>query len=53
MLRRLPLDKSWNLIVGPGKSWKIKVMFGELVIVECQSRDNRAIYTRKNKTRLT
>ena len=32
--------KSWNLIVGPGKSWKIKVMFGELVTVECQSKDN-------------
>ena len=26
--------------VGPGKSWKIKVMFGELVTVECQSMDN-------------
>ena len=34
------LEKSWNLIVGPGKSCKIKVMFGELVTVECQSKDN-------------
>ena len=30
----------FNNIVGPGKSWKIKVMFGELVTVECQSKDN-------------
>ena len=34
------LEKSWNLIVGPGKLWKIKVMFGRLVTVECQSKDN-------------
>ena len=27
--------KSWNSIVGPGKSCKIKVMFGRLVTVEC------------------
>ena len=23
----LKLQKSWNLIVGPGKSWKIKDLF--------------------------
>ena len=34
------LEKSWNLIVGPGKSWKINIMLGRLVAVECQSKDN-------------
>ena len=24
--------KSWNLIVDPGKSWKIKVLFGKKIL---------------------
>ena len=34
------LEKSWNLIVGSGTAWKIKVMSGTLVTVKCQSKDN-------------
>ena len=30
--------KSWNLIVGPWKSWKIKVLFGRLVTADDKAR---------------
>ena len=30
--------KSWNLIVGPGKSWKIKAMSDRLVTADVKAR---------------
>ena len=34
----LRLGKLWNLIVGPWKSWKIKVLFGRLVTADNKAR---------------
>ena len=45
--------KSWNLIVGPGKLWKMKVLFGRLDTTDDKARQGQPKIKRSSLTART